>query len=152
MQNGQKRARTGLNASVCRVAVQGHTSCRHVSPFQETPAPELQDLPIYALCLWTSLCTGKALWERVTGQKQTNWRARSVRHKYFPRKKTSLTAQNYCFYGERLTFREASHLPENLISEGGGQMSTSVHNLADIPIPRFHVFHRDGSSHTQKNE
>lgn len=31
--------------------------------------------------------SGTALWERVNGQKQTNWRARSIRHKYFQCKK-----------------------------------------------------------------
>lgn len=121
--------------------------------FRKRPAPELQDLPTYALCLWASLCTGealgisyllyqigkifdvyslplssdltpllhqslsfylsatitlvsviffatmgvifaklssesgKALWQRVNGKTQANWRARSIRHKYFPRKK-----------------------------------------------------------------
>lgn len=29
--------------------------------FRKRPAPELHDLPTYALCLWASLCTGAAL-------------------------------------------------------------------------------------------
>lgn len=150
--NGQGRGRTQVSVGSRFKAIPPVAT---FLLFRKRPAPELQDLPTYALCLWASLCTGealgisyllyqigkifdvyslplssdltpllhqslsfylsatvtlvsviffatmgvifaklssesgKALWERVTGRKQTNWRARSVRHKYFPRKKRS---------------------------------------------------------------
>ncbi len=151
MQNGQKRARAGSNASV------GRSRFKAIPPVATFLHFRKRLLLNCRICQSTPCVSGhryapgkpcgSALLDK---SRPIGAHALSDINIFHAKK--SLTAQNYCFYGERLTFREASHLPENLISEGGGQMSTSAHNLADTSSHRVPAFHRDGSSHTQKNE